>query len=95
MSCIGKEICFNLCDQRPLEITEDQINKGYSPLEFETVLQYVALPNFQIEKRSVRPRGKRPVKPDGNGRDDMVVLFQFLRKKNVKRIIRVMVNDRD
>ena len=92
---VGKEIFFDLSNEYPLEITEDQINRGYSRLEFENVLRYVAFPNFQIEKRYVRSRGKQVIEPDGSGRDDMTVLFQFLRKEKVQRIIHVIVDDRD
>ena len=93
--CLGKEICFDLCDQLSLEITEEQIDKGYAPLEFESVLQYVAFPNLRIKKTPLRYRqGKRAI-PDGNGRDDMIVLFQFLRRKKVERIVRVIVADKD
>ena len=78
-----------------MEITEEQIDKGYAPLEFESVLQYVAFPNLRIKKTSPRPRQGRRAIPDGNGRDDMTVLFQFLRKKKVERIVRVIVVDKD
>ena len=92
---LGKEICFDLCDQLSLEITEEQIDKGYAPLEFESVLQYVAFPNLRIKKTPPRSRqGKRAI-PDGKGRDDMTVLFQFLRRKKVERIVRVIVADKD
>ena len=39
-------------------------------------------------------KGKH-VNRDSRGRDDMTVLFEFLREKQVKRIIRVIVADRD
>ena len=95
MLCVGKEIRFDLYNQSSLMITEEQIEQGFGPLEFERVLQYVAFPRLQIEKRPARSqRGKR-VKFDGSGRDDMTILFDFLRKKNVERIIHVIVADKD
>ena len=90
-----KEICFDLCDQLSLEITEDQNHQGFAPLEFESILQYVAFPNLQIKKNSPRSQRGTSVKRGGNGRDDMTILFEFLRKKRVKRIVRVIVADRD
>ena len=72
MLCVGKEIRFDLYNQSSLMITEEQIEQGFGPLEFERVLQYVAFPRLQIEKRPARSqRGKR-VKPDGSGRDEYV-----------------------
>ena len=64
-------------------------------MQFESVLQYVAFPNLQIKKNTPRsPMGKQ-VDQDGSGRDDMTVLFEFLRDKKVKRIVRIIVADRD
>lgn len=62
------------------------------------MLQYVALPRFNIDKKptpavSKVKRQHRSDKPDGNGRDDLIFLFNFLRNKSVKRIIRVTVDD--
>ena len=93
--CLGKEICFDLCDQLSLEITQDQIYQGFAPLQFESVLQYVAFPNLQIRKNTPRSQRGKDVNRDGSGRDDMTVLFQFLREKKVKRIVRVIVADKD
>jgi hypothetical protein len=57
-------------------------------------LQYVALPCLQLEKKPISSKlFKKPPQPDGKGRSDMVFLFKFLRSKNVKRVIRVIVDD--
>ena len=54
---------------------------------------------MQIENRSILARTENPVKTetksDGKGRDDMTVMFNFLRRKGVKRIIHVIVADQD
>ena len=55
----------------------------------------MAFPNLQIKKNMPRPQKKKYVDRDGNGRDDMTVLFDFLREKKVRRIVRVIVADRD
>lgn len=92
---VGKEIYFDLCDQLSLRISREQVEAGYSYIEFEDVLQYVAFPNLQIGFTSNANADKATVKSDGNGRSDMTVLFDFLRNKKVKRIIRVIVDDKD
>jgi hypothetical protein len=56
-------------------------------------LQYVALPSLQVEKAPVHAKLKKQQQQDGNGRRDMEFLFDFLREKYVKRVIRVIVDD--
>ena len=76
-------------------MTEDQIEKGFGPLEFERFLKYVAFPKLQIEKRRGPQRGK-PIKTNSKGSDDMTVIFAFLREeKKVERIIHVIVADQN
>lgn len=49
---------------------------------------------MQLEKKPISSKLlKRTPKSDGNGRSDMVFLFDFLRSKGVKRVIRVIVDD--
>ncbi len=49
---------------------------------------------MKLEKKPIPTKFlQKPIKPDGKGRSDMVFLFNFLRKKGVKRIIRVIVDD--
>ena len=55
----------------------------------------MAFPNLQIKKNTPRSQKGKHVNRDSSGRDDMTVLFEFLREKQVKRIIRVIVADRD
>ena len=55
----------------------------------------MAFPNLQIKKNTPRSQRGKYVNRDGSGRDDMTVLFQFLREKKVKRIVRIIVADRD
>ncbi|KAH6680524.1 hypothetical protein B0J14DRAFT_683838 [Halenospora varia] len=52
---------------------------------------YVALPGLRLERLS--PYYKRRPKADGKGRKDLVFFFEFMRRKDVKRIIRVIVED--
>lgn len=94
---IGKEICFDLSNHTRLNITKDRINQGYQILQFERMLKYVAFPKMQIEKTPVPAHKRKTLQPDsktdGKGRDDMTIMFDFLRTKGVKRIINVIVAD--
>ena len=74
-------------------------------MTFDSVLQYVAFPPVTVEKWSpARPKeGTTPtdqvditdlLKSGATGRADLVFFFKWLReKKNVERILRVMVDD--
>jgi hypothetical protein len=76
-----------------LTISEERIEEGLAHLKFEDVLQYVALPRLKLERRPVLSKNKKSQNPDGKGRNDMIFLFNFLRNKSVKRVIRVIVDD--
>jgi hypothetical protein len=67
-------------------------------LQFEDILQYVALPKLSIERDSgfqSPPRAKMgQPKQDGKGRKDLQMIFDWLwEDKKVKKIIRVIVED--
>ncbi|KAF4633297.1 hypothetical protein G7Y89_g4816 [Cudoniella acicularis] len=88
------QIYFGLYEPPSLKISEERIEEGLVHLKFEDVLQYVALPSMQLEKKSSTSKLLRKLpNPDGKGRSDMVFLFNFLRNKRVKRVIRVIVDD--
>lgn len=77
-----------------MTVSEERINEGLRYLQFEDILQYVALPSIQLEKKPVSSKDKKTAKPpDGEGRSDMVFFFNFLRSKKVNRVIRVIVDD--
>jgi len=77
-----------------MTVSEERINEGLGYLQFEDILQYVALPSIQLEKKPVSSKDKKTAKPpDGEGRSDMVFFFNFLRRKKVNRVIRVIVDD--
>ncbi|KAH0545484.1 hypothetical protein FGG08_000485 [Glutinoglossum americanum] len=69
-------------------------------LQFEDILQYVALPNLWVEKTtateprpmSTRMPGMKPMS-DGTGRKDLQLVFTWLSSKKVERIIKVIVED--
>ncbi|KAK4223418.1 peptidase S8/S53 domain-containing protein [Podospora fimiseda] len=71
-------------------------------LKFEDALQYVAIPAIKIDAaaegltpRSSKLWSKNDQKPlsDATGRDDLVQVFEGVRKKGVKTIIKVVVED--
>ncbi|KAJ2990249.1 hypothetical protein NUW58_g3043 [Xylaria curta] len=89
-----KQIYFDLTGITP-KFMKDRIESGLSHLSFEDILQYVAIPQVELEIDPVNPKtGQRAPKPNGSGRSDMVLLFNWLReKKGVKRILKVIVED--
>lgn len=67
-------------------------------LKFEDALQYVAIPAIKIESASEGPTGtKQSIRDrlanDGTGRRDLVQVFDGLRRKGVKTILKVVVDD--
>ncbi|KAL6830889.1 hypothetical protein J3E69DRAFT_328079 [Trichoderma sp. SZMC 28015] len=70
-----------------------------SKLKFEDILQYVAIPRLNVEvnmnaANSKRSRGTgRSPKQDGDGRRDLCYIFDRLRKKGVKTILKVIIDD--
>ncbi|KAK3309898.1 uncharacterized protein B0T15DRAFT_17432 [Chaetomium strumarium] len=81
-------ICFNLL-QRDRPIREKSLTKGaYSQFVFDTALQFVALGPFVIsdQKAQAAPQAE-------TGRRDMVAVFDWLKTRNVKHIIKVIVDD--
>ncbi|RAH68474.1 S8 family peptidase [Aspergillus aculeatinus CBS 121060] len=92
-----EDLYFDLYESSSRYIDQDWISRGLEYLCFEDTLQYVALPRLELTKKvqSVDSRFARVRNslPDGEGRRDMVFMFDFLRKKGVSRILRVIVDD--
>ncbi|PYI33496.1 hypothetical protein BP00DRAFT_117362 [Aspergillus indologenus CBS 114.80] len=92
-----RDLYFDLYESSSRYIDQDWISRGLEYLCFEDTLQYVALPHLELTKKvqSVDSRFARvrSLLPDGEGRRDMVFMFDFLRKKGVSRILRVIVDD--
>ena len=90
---IETQICFDYFGAPP-EVDPDKFKASFKNIDFDDVLQYVAFPNVRV----------RPELPDfignspgvrGKGCCDMMFFFEWLREKNVKRILKVIVNDLD
>ncbi|KAL7824067.1 hypothetical protein V8C26DRAFT_384764 [Trichoderma gracile] len=80
-------------------ITQTGLENLLSKLRFEDILQYVAIPRLNVEvnmntANSKRSRGSgRSQKQDGEGRRDLCYIFDRLRKKGVKIILKVIIDD--
>lgn len=70
------------------QILEDSKN-----FKFEDTLRYVELPQLEIERPVPSKFAPKRAVPDGHGRTDYAVVFGWLRKKGVKRILNLSVND--
>lgn len=79
-----------------LDVSKESIRQNFAALNFENILQYVALPALRIAKKPIvsRKKSTNTKQADGKGRADMIFMFQFLRDKGVRRIVRVIVDDR-
>ncbi|KAG8169744.1 hypothetical protein KVR01_000489 [Diaporthe batatas] len=90
-----KQIYFDLFGTSP-EISKTGLVSGLHHLHLEDILQYVAIPRVFIEDESSRKQKPSQLqsKPDGSGRTDMTLIFQWLREdKKVKTILKVIVDD--
>ncbi|KAM0254704.1 hypothetical protein ACHAQJ_006485 [Trichoderma viride] len=91
------ELYFDLSGHA--NITQSGLENLLSKLKFEDILQYVAIPKLNVEvnmntANSKRPRGAgRSPKQDGEGRRDLCYIFDRLRKKGVKTILKVIIDD--
>lgn len=67
----------------------DEFKKHFGHLEFDSILQYVAVDEVQLRQEDTASSSAGGTE----GRHDMVLLFDWLKDKGVKRIIKVMVDD--
>ncbi|KAL6878819.1 hypothetical protein J3F83DRAFT_724010 [Trichoderma novae-zelandiae] len=91
------ELYFDLSGHA--NITQTGLENLLSKLKFEDILQYVAIPRLNVEvnmntANSKRSRGTgRSQKQDGDGRRDLCYIFDRLRKKGVKTVLKVIIDD--
>ncbi|PNP43868.1 hypothetical protein TGAMA5MH_04151 [Trichoderma gamsii] len=91
------ELYFDLSGH--VNITQTGLENLLSKLKFEDILQYVAIPRISVEvnvntANSKRARGSgRSSKQDGDGRRDLCYIFDRLRKKGVKTVLKVIIDD--
>ncbi|KAL6873276.1 hypothetical protein HDV57DRAFT_504684 [Trichoderma longibrachiatum] len=91
------ELYFDLSGHA--NITQTGLENLLSKLKFEDILQYVAIPRLNVEvnmntANSKRSRGSgRSQRQDGDGRRDLCYIFDRLRKRGVKTILKVIIDD--
>lgn len=81
--------------------TERGLEKLLSKFKFEDILLYVTIPQFRVELntpnaanvRRLRAGASRTLKSDGGGRQDFCYIFERLRKKGVRTILKVIIDD--
>ncbi|KAK8172111.1 hypothetical protein BKA80DRAFT_262081 [Phyllosticta citrichinensis] len=89
-----KNFCFSLVGGRA-SLGKQTLEENLRHVQFEDTLQHVELPYLEIEKPAVSSKFAPKAKiSDGMGRHDYVAVFEWLRKKGVRRIINLSVNDR-
>ncbi|KAK2041785.1 hypothetical protein LZ31DRAFT_501822 [Colletotrichum somersetense] len=73
----------------PRTFTKDNFGRHFDHLQFDSVLQYVAFPRIQLEKKKDEVSDTRQ-----KSRTDLTFFFNWLKeKKKVKRILTVIVDD--
>lgn len=96
---LDKEICFEF----PAKISKDtavinfeRFEENYAKVNFDEVLQYVDFRRMKVEQLPIlnRARGNAAKQNLSAGRTDLVHFFRWLKNKNVRNIIKVMVDDK-
>lgn len=87
------QICFEYFGAGP-QVDPDEFEASFEHLVFENTLQYVALPNIKVRPLPALS-GSSGNSPEiaGEGRSDVIFFFDWLRKKGVKRILKVIIDD--
>ncbi|KAH8802523.1 putative subtilisin [Xylogone sp. PMI_703] len=93
---------FDLAGFPTTIIKEEYLNQLETHLKFESILKYVALPVLSVESQPVKghrskskPQGVTQPEIHRNGRSDLVAVFDWLWRRGVREIIKVMVVDGD
>lgn len=76
----------------PSELKEDLFEKAFQVIKFDEVLQYVHFTNVTVIRRQ-KPNSKNDRPRGGLGRRDMEFFFNFLHKKGVRYILKLVVEE--
>ncbi|KAK0720171.1 hypothetical protein B0H67DRAFT_178559 [Lasiosphaeris hirsuta] len=90
-------ICFDFPptpSKRVERINFTDFEASYRGLVFDEVLRYVDFRRVMLDTAVVRQRHSEAAADSGAGRKDMVKFFDWLHEKNVRNIIKVIVEDR-
>lgn len=78
-------------------LTPEMIKKDYKFLNFEDILQYVALPNLlpniQTPSQTTSGKEKKHKSEEGQTPTHYKEIFEWLRRRNVKEVLRIIVED--
>ncbi|KAG8677773.1 hypothetical protein FPOAC1_003801 [Fusarium poae] len=91
-------LCFNY-SQGPTDISEESFTQSYNHINFSPFLRYVSFRRIKLQRPTPRTRTPRLANMrsqksnTGRGITDLTVLFSWLRRKNVERILKVIVDD--
>lgn len=91
-----KELYWSLADGPPVVSLQRLERMKY--VNFEDTLKYVLLPSIRVAKPPAATSkflAKPAAKDVGKGRDDYTVIFDWLRRKGVKRIFNLYIDDRE
>lgn len=78
----------------PSELKEDLFEKAFQATKFDEILKFVHFTNVTVIRRQ-RPSSKNERPRGGLGRRDMEFFFNFLYKKGVRYILKVVVDEGD
>lgn len=76
----------------PLEVKEELFNETFRVTKFDEVLKFVRFTNVTV-KRRITPQNKAQLSSGGLGRQDMEFFLDFLYKKGVRYILKVVVEE--
>ncbi|RSL61222.1 hypothetical protein CEP53_005192 [Fusarium sp. AF-6] len=82
---LGKELWFDFGPAKKL--TRADFRRHFGHLRFDTILQYVAFPQIELDDHKQIPDRRYA------GKEDMTFFFDWLRQQGVSRIIKVIVDD--
>ncbi|KAF2113700.1 hypothetical protein BDV96DRAFT_578247 [Lophiotrema nucula] len=89
-----RQIDFDLVPIRKNNIQADDLERYAGHLNFEPVLQYVAIPMLKVENFPTS-KWKHEAFWESRGRKDYLAIFDWLYEKGVRHIVRVIVVDHD
>ncbi|KAG5783745.1 hypothetical protein H9Q73_002635 [Fusarium xylarioides] len=92
---IGEDfaIDFNLAGISQRNISEEYLRSFENHLHFEATLSHVVLPNLPFDQKETKSTSTSRQYSEIKGRSDLTHVFKWLRKQNVKKIVKVTVFD--
>ncbi|KAM0419064.1 hypothetical protein ACHAPT_012003 [Fusarium lateritium] len=82
---LGRELWFDFGP--PKKLTRADFRRHFGHLRFDTILQYVAFPQIELDDHKQIPDRRYA------GKEDMTFFFDWLKQQGVRRILKVIVDD--